>query len=96
MSHISRRIKPLEANFAAEGDLDRARRAALDRAEISDREYPAVREEYIARGEIPPVLSNDGRSYLVSTGVSRCPGDGGSSVTPAPASVTHDNADSRE
>jgi hypothetical protein len=50
---ITRRIEKLEGDFAAEGDLDRAHRAAFARAEIPERDYPAVRDEYLARGEIP-------------------------------------------
>jgi hypothetical protein len=77
VSNINRRIDKLESDFAAEGDLDRERRVAFARSEISEQDYPAVRAQYIARGECPPILlkCTDGRRYLVSTGVARAPDD---------------------
>jgi hypothetical protein len=100
MSNINRRIDKLESDFAAEGDLDRERHAAFARSEISEQDYPAVRAQYVARGECPPVLlkCTDGRRYLVATGVSRSPGDPPAADPPdttQPGS-TPDNADSRD
>jgi hypothetical protein len=95
---ITRRIEKLEGDFAAEGDLDRAHRAAFARAEIPERDYPAVRDEYLARGEIPSVLyrHNDGR--CVNTGVSRSPDDPPETNQPDTThpAFTHDNIHSRD
>jgi hypothetical protein len=70
---IRARIEKLETGFAAEGDLGRARRAALTRAEITEEAYAVNRDEHRARGEV--LYRCDGRLYLIATGVSRNPGD---------------------
>jgi hypothetical protein len=100
MSNIDRRVQRLENGFAAEGDLDRARRAAFERSEISEQDYPAVRAQYIARGETPPILlkCTDGRCYLVNTGVSRSPDDPPETDPPdtTQPAFTPDSASSRD
>jgi hypothetical protein len=70
---IRARIEKLETGFAAEGDLGRARRAALARAEITEEAYDVNRDEHRARGEV--LYSCDRRLYLIATGVSRNPDD---------------------
>jgi hypothetical protein len=100
MSNIDRRVQRLENGFAAEGDLDRARRAAFERSEISEQDYPAVRAQYVARGQCPPVLlkCTDGGRYLVDTGVTRSPDDPPETDPPdtTQPAFTPDNVHSRE